>query len=103
MARSPYRLEFHPEAVLEARRARLWYESCSLQAAHDFVEQLAEAERQATRHPLRWPTYLHGTRRYSFETFPYALVYLVREETVFAIAVIHLHRKPGYWSGRLGF
>ena len=66
-----------------------------------FRQELALAEQEVLSHPFRWATYLHGTRRYLFHRYPYALVYTLRGDTLFVVAVAHLHRKPGYWRDRL--
>jgi hypothetical protein len=33
--------------------------------------------------------------------FPYVLPYLVRDETIFVLAVAHTSRKPRYWEKRV--
>lgn len=52
-----------------------------------------------------WP--LSGTKTGSIaricrvKRFPYGLVYVPRESEVVVVAVMHLHRRPGYWKKRL--
>jgi len=40
---------------------------------------------------------------YSLPTkrFPYAVFYFLEDETVVILAVMHLHRKQGYWKDRI--
>jgi hypothetical protein len=33
--------------------------------------------------------------------FPYGLVYEVSGEEIVIVAVMHLHRRPGYWRDRV--
>jgi plasmid stabilization system protein ParE len=33
--------------------------------------------------------------------FPYGIVYVPRETEIVIVAVMHLHRRPGYWKRRL--
>ena len=53
------------------------------------------------RHPRSWTPYLHGTRYFKLDAFPYALVYIERSDKVIGVAVAHLRRRPGYWRSRL--
>ena len=93
--------EFHPEAVLETWAARRWYAERSPRAAAAFWDELKRAKQQVAENPDRWATYLHGTRRYVFGKFPYALVYAAMGDRVVALAVAHTSRRPGYWRNRL--
>jgi hypothetical protein len=101
MAKRRRRFEFHPEAMLEAYEAAEWYAQQSGLAAEDFKRQLRLAEENVTRRPQEWARYLHGTRYFQLDRFPYALVYIRRGERVIGIAVAHLKRRPGYWRKRL--
>jgi toxin ParE1/3/4 len=41
-------------------------------------------------------------RRCLIHRFPYGVIYALNEEEseIFILAVMHLHREPGYWSER---
>jgi toxin ParE2 len=93
--------EFHHEAILEAREAADWYAARSVKAASKFKAELRRAEDSVTKHPIAWAPYLHGTRCFKLERFPYALVYIERGVLIIGIAVAHLKRRPGYWKKRL--
>jgi plasmid stabilization system protein ParE len=41
-----------------------------------------------------------GYRRLNLRVFPYYLPYLVREQTLWILAVAHTKRKPLYWISR---
>ncbi len=41
-----------------------------------------------------------GYRRVNLEAFPYYIAYIIREDTLWILAVAHGHRKPGYWIKR---
>ncbi|PYQ28370.1 MAG: hypothetical protein DMF56_16300 [Acidobacteria bacterium] len=51
--------------------------------------------------PAQWPSYLAGTRRYVFPTYPYSLVYFLDDNVIRIVAVAHEKRRPGYWRKRL--
>jgi plasmid stabilization system protein ParE len=95
------KLVYHPLAEEEAMAAFDWYFSRSPAAARAFNLHLERAEEQATSYPTRWSAYFHGTRRFSMKRYPYALVYLQRDDEIYVVAVAHLRRRPGYWKNRL--
>lgn len=67
-------LEIHPQAILEAQDAYLWYSERSQSAGGDFMAELDHAIERITEHPGTWPPYLHGTRRYLLRRFPFLVV-----------------------------
>jgi len=38
-----------------------------------------------------------GYRRVNLKTFPYYIAYIVREDTLWILAIAHSHSKPEYW------
>jgi hypothetical protein len=96
MAKRRPRFEFHHEAVLDSLEAAKWYADRSIGAAEKFKTELRRAEDSVTRHPISWAPYLHGTRCFKLARFPFALVYIERDDRVVGIAVAHLKRRPGY-------
>ena len=95
------KLKFHPEDVIEAREARLWYAGRNAAAAEAFVNELDIGIEKITDNPEMRPLYILGTRRYLFRYFPFAVVYRIKDKVVQIIAVAHGRRKPGYWKDRL--
>ncbi|MEQ8848324.1 type II toxin-antitoxin system RelE/ParE family toxin [Botrimarina sp.] len=95
------KIEFHPEAEVEFEAAYRWYTKRSRSAADRFLEGVEIATKQVCQLPEQWPTYLHGTRYFRVTRYPYAVVYLRLPDRIFAVAVAHLKRRPGYWKNRL--
>ena len=93
-------LEFHPQAIAEARAARKWYATRSENAADAFVAELDRAVARIIESPSRWPAHVHGTRRYLLRRFPFSLVYRVTGSVITVVAVSHGKRRPGYWKTR---
>ena len=96
----PNLVEIHPDAIQEAASAVEWYAARSLEAAEAFTVELDRAIEIISESPERWPTYLHGTRRYLLRRFPFAVVYRVRPSMVQVVAISHGKRRPGYWRKR---
>jgi toxin ParE1/3/4 len=95
----PYR--FHPEAWLEFEKADDWYLSHSFDASVAFLSDVNGALEGISEAPRRWPKYLHGTRRFILQRFPFSIVYLDDPQIVTIVAVAHSKRKPGYWKDRI--
>ena len=94
-------VEYHPAAQLEVEEAVAWYvASDAPEAAEGLLEELREARGRIGAHPIRYPNYLHGTRRYVLERYPYSVVYRVLADRVMLMAVSADKRRPGYWRRR---
>ena len=97
---SPAAVEFHPEAIAEARAAREWYAERSADVADAFMEEFDHAVNAILHAPRRWPVYAHGTRRYLLRRFPYSVIYREISGSLCVVAVAHGRRRPGYWKSR---
>ncbi|MEM8864115.1 MAG: hypothetical protein AAGF31_01055 [Planctomycetota bacterium] len=92
--------EYHPDAITEAHEAFLWYRERSPAASGRFRDELIRARKIACEQPQRAIPYLHGTRCVIFDRFPYGLVFVEQGRSTIGVAVVHLHRRPGYWRKR---
>ncbi len=93
-------VEFHPDAVAEARAAFQWYRARNERAAELFLTELDLAVERIAENPERWPRYLQGTRRFVLRRFPFGVVYRQIGDSIQVVAVAHGRRKPGYWRKR---
>jgi toxin ParE1/3/4 len=98
MAQPP--VDVHPEAIAEAQAAYGWYRQRNETAAEAFLAELDRAVELISEGPMRWPTHLHGTRRFLLRRFPFGVVYRQIGEAVQVVAVAHARRKPDYWKHR---
>lgn len=94
------RVDFHPEAVAEARAAYAWYAQRDPRAAAAFGAELDRAIRRALESPGTWPAFQSGTRRCLLERFPFFVVYRELGDRLEILAVAHGRRRPGYWRER---
>ena len=95
------RLQYHPEAKVESRKAIDWYWSRSRAAASEFADELKAALVRLRSSPQAYPLYLHGTRRVLLNHYPYFVVYRELPHKIEIIAIAHAKRRPGYWKKRL--
>ncbi len=91
---------FHPDAIQEAREARLWYQARSDVAAAAFMAELDHAIASITEAPDRWPVLANGRRRFVLQRFPFVIWYRIREHDLRISAIAHARRRPGYWKSR---
>jgi len=92
---------FHPAAIEEAESAARWYRERSPLAATRFVDELNRVIDKIVDAPRRWPRGARSTRKVKLPCFPFLVIYREAEGIVFALAIAHGRRRPGYWKNRL--
>ena len=95
------RLRLHPEASSEAIEARIWIgEDDPLQGVA-FSDALQESFRKIKRSPLICRCFDGEFRKSRIGKFRYSVIFRIRGDEIQVMAVMHQHRKPGYWNDRL--
>jgi len=97
---------YHPEARGELTTEAEWYEARRRGLGEDFVTDVERALLIIQEHPEAWPRWPGVTarvpvRKYVLQRFPFAVAYLVLDDTLVVLAVAHGKRRPGYWLARL--
>jgi plasmid stabilization system protein ParE len=95
------RASFLLEARMEMMGAAQFYEQKKAGLGSSFLELVARAVDDVERYPRRWPALGKGVRRRLIGRFPYGILYRVGRDEITIIAVMHLHRDPGYWRKRV--
>jgi plasmid stabilization system protein ParE len=93
-------LRIHTEAAEEAEAAKDWYFARSPDAAIGFLRELERALDYVVARPHACPKYLHRTRSYLLHRYPFILVYRLKGDTLYVVAIAHASRDPGYWRKR---
>ncbi|MBO3457236.1 type II toxin-antitoxin system RelE/ParE family toxin [Aetokthonos hydrillicola Thurmond2011] len=93
--------EFHPDAERELEDATAFYDSISLELGNGFITEVELTINRIEQYPEAWSQLSNNIRRCRIASFPYGIVYSNIEEKIFIIAVMHLQRKPNYWSDRI--
>ncbi|HAK93963.1 MAG TPA: plasmid stabilization protein [Planctomycetes bacterium] len=89
-----------PEARLEFIESLAYYDSQQAGLGHRFLEAVVDALDRIRRRPEVYRKIAPGCRQCRVLRFPYGLVYRIHDERIEIIAVMHLHRRPGYWKDR---
>jgi plasmid stabilization system protein ParE len=92
--------DFHPEAEAELRKAMDFYEEVRPTLGEELALEVLSAIRSILSHPKAWPVLEADIRRCLVHRFPYGILYSVEPDRIHVLAVMHLHRRPGYWKQR---
>jgi plasmid stabilization system protein ParE len=95
------RARFLEPAERELEKAAGYYEDQASGLGSDFLDRVAAALADIAQFPQRWPVVRGAMRRRLIRRFPYALLYDVDGDEVVILAVMHLRRRPEYWSKRV--
>ena len=94
-------VEFHPEAQDEFVSAAQFYEDRTKWLGLDFIRTIQRTYERLLEFPATGAPFGRRFRRVLVPKFPYGLLYRVEPDRIYIIAVMHLHRRPGYWRSRL--
>ena len=96
-----WRVETAAQAELE--EAAAWYETQRTGLSAEFLDEFDKGIRLISEHPKAWKPVGRRVRQYRLNRFPYGIIYQLREDEIFVVAVAHLHRRPGYWRRRMPY
>ena len=94
--------QIHEEAQAEFLEAIDYYASVSPELGERFYAEIERLMAEVCAAPRRFRKYDPPARRHIARGFPFAVVYLEREDHVWIVAVMPMRREPGYWKHRLG-
>jgi plasmid stabilization system protein ParE len=94
-------IQFHPDTKIEVKDSFDWYQLQSKGLGHEFLQELDEAFNSIQSLPSTWSKFGQSHRRYILGRFPFSVIYQIKGDAeIFVLAIMHNHRKPGYWNER---
>ena len=93
--------QFHREAEDEFLDAISYYALRNRDVAANFVEEVRSALELLGRFPESAPTISSNVRRKVLTRFPYSILYTVRDDHLFVLALMRDGRRPEYWKHRV--
>ena len=88
------------EAEDDLEDAALWYEGHRRGLGEQFLDEILHAIGLIEENPQSYPQ-IHGEiYRAVIRRFPFGIFYLLEEETVVVLAIIHASRDPISWKNR---
>lgn len=91
---------FHPEAEKEFNKAIDYYEDIEPGLGYDFALEVNSSINRSVDFPKAWAILEGDVRRSLVRRFPFGILYSEEKDGIFIVAVMHLHREPGYWKHR---
>ena len=91
---------FHPEAENELNKAIDYYEDIEPGLGYDFALEINSTIKRTVELPKAWSVLEGDIRRSLVRRFPYGILYFEEHDGIFIVAIMHLHREPGYWRHR---
>jgi len=89
-----------PEADLDLREARKWYDDIRPELGHHFALAIDAAVNRIAENPLQFPIVFRGRRRAGVRRFPYGLFFEVQPHRIVVMACFHGKRDPKHWQSR---
>lgn len=95
------KLLFGLEADRDLEDAAVWYERREPGLGERFLVDVDYLLSQIQSGPQRFPVIGLDVRRGLTKRFPYAVYFLVHEESIVVMGILHQHRHPDTWLKRL--
>ena len=95
-----YTLVVRKEAKQDLREAVDWYERQREGLGQSFLDSVEEVLERILRHPTLYACFYRNVRIATVKKFPYLVCYILKENDISVIAVIHGHRDPSTWQSR---
>jgi plasmid stabilization system protein ParE len=96
-----YRLEADLAVAVDVEAAFAWYEEEQPNLGIAFLEQLSTAYNRILNNPSAYQPIRSGICRALTRQFPYAIYYVIEDETILVLAVLHTARDPEEWQKRI--
>ena len=96
-----YDLRTHPEADKELAEALGYLAERTLWHANRFADTYHAALRRLHKQPECRHFVWRDFRRFNISPYPYGIIYRLRNEEVFIVALMHEKRHPDYWKSRI--
>jgi len=95
-------VNFSDPAAAELIAAIQWYEQRRISLGGELFDAVSATIELIRSHPdagapRRAPA---TTRQFKVHRFPYHVVYRVRDEDIYVVAIAHSKRRPDYWRDR---
>lgn len=94
-------VEFHHEAYDEVIEAMAFYEERQLGLGRDLWDEIRATLNRIGDNPTGPERIAKELHRESVRRFPYSIIYGVRHDTIWVVAIVHARRREGYWKRRV--
>ena len=95
-----YSLSIRKEAEADIAEAYQYYESCRENLGSDFVLCIEESISRIERNPRQYKTIYMNVHRALVRKFPYGIYYVLIDELIVILGVLHARKNPKHWQSR---
>lgn len=95
-----YEVRFRPEAEKDVEDAAKWYENQRPGLGKEFLDKVSSTLENLARQPSMYPIVHRNIRRALTHKFPFGIFYIIEENLIIIIAVMHVSRNPRLWKQR---
>jgi plasmid stabilization system protein ParE len=95
------RLVILGEAEREFAESIAYYESKEAGLGWRFRTEVVDAVAWIDRNPCLARLRAKRYRRRNLHAFPHYIAYVIREETIWIVAIAHAYRRPEFWLDRI--
>jgi plasmid stabilization system protein ParE len=93
-------VSYHPKAADEYDEAIAYYEDCQAGLGKQLTQEIDASIKLIQAFPIAWTTLEGEIRRILVRRFPFGLLYILRNDEIYILAVMNLNRNPNYWKER---
>jgi len=93
-------VKFHPDAESEMINAAAYYETQQSDLGRRFLATVQDSINRILFNPRPYPVVELNVRRCLTKTFPFGVLFREMPGKIVIVAVMHLHRDPGFWKSR---
>ncbi len=95
-----YSLSIRKEAEADIAEAYQYYESCWENLGSDFILCIEESFARIKKNPRQYKTIYKNMHRALVRKFPYGIFYILIDEQIVVLGVLHARKNPKHWQSR---
>ena len=96
-----YQLRIRCTAEADIQEAYEYYEECRHGLGQDFILCLEASLDKIIKNPNHYPIIHRNIHRILVKRFPFGIFFIVKENTIVVLAVMHGSRSPRRWKVRV--
>lgn len=95
-----YKLIVKPFAELDVTESANWYNKVRDGLGNEFLLILDAKINSIHRNPIKFPIIFKNIRRALTERFPFGIFFIVENDIIYILAILHTSRSPKTWKKR---
>lgn len=97
----PYNIVITEAAEIDFENSIIWYTTKNLESSNKFISNTKKAIDFAANSPFACSITSKKARHVLVHGFPYHVIFLVKNNNIVIIAILHHKRSPNIWKKRV--